>query len=517
MNGADALCDTLLAGGIDTCFANPGTSEMHFVAALDRKPAMRCVLALFEGVATGAADGYGRMLERPAATLLHLGPGLANGLANLHNARRARTPLVNIVGDHSTQHLQYDAPLTSDVAALAAPMSHWVRTIRDADEIPKISAQAVERSLGDGGAVTTLILPADAAWTKCQASPVKPETTASLRDVAAEQIRLASHILQSQGKRVVLILGGRALKPEARAAAARICDATGAGMLAQQSNARLERGAGRVPIARIPYPVEQARAMLDGAGHILLFGATAPVGFFAYPGKPGSAVPENCTVHEICSHAEDANLALRSIADYLNIDQTRSVICQRLSQPSLPTGGLDADAVIQTVSALMPEHAIVCDETVSSGRKLLQITAGAPPHDMLFLNGGAIGIGLPLATGAAIACPDRPVICLQADGSAMYTIQALWTQARENLHVISIIFSNRSYALLHQELAKVGAGQAGQNASRLLDIVDPSLDWCKIACGMGVEATTVKTVRTLADSLRAALLRNGPFLIEAQI
>ncbi|ETF02932.1 hypothetical protein W822_08865 [Advenella kashmirensis W13003] len=517
MNGADALCDTLLEGGIDTCFANPGTSEMHFVAALDRKPQMRCVLALFEGVATGAADGYARMLERPAATLLHLGPGLANGLANLHNARRARTPLVNIVGDHSSQHLQYDAPLTCDVASLAAPMSHWVRRINDADDVPVAAAESVERSLADGGAVATLIFPADAAWNACSAPPVIPNAPPALPQVSQRRIALATNALRTHGDRVVLLLGAQALKPEARVLAARICDATGARMLAQQSNARLERGAGRVPVLRIPYPVEQARAMLDRASHILLLDATAPVGFFSYPGKPGSGVPEHCAVHAISSSGEDAYQALQAMADDLGIDPNRPVIYQALARPGLPTGALSADAIVQTVATLMPEQAIICDEAISSGRRLLEMTAGAPPHDMLFLNGGAIGIGLPLATGAAIACPDRAVICLQADGSAMYTLQALWTQARENLHVITIIFSNRSYALLHQELAKVGAGRAGQNASRLLDIVEPSLDWCKLAQGMGVEAVAVDTVRALADCIQVALSRSTPFLIEARI
>jgi len=516
-SGADVLCDTLLDHGIDTCFANPGTSEMHFVAALDRKPAMRCVLGLFEGVVTGAADGYARMADKPAATLLHLGPGLANGLANLHNARRAGSPVVNIVGDHARHHLPYDAPLTSDIETLARPMSAWVRTIAEPARIPSDTAAAIAAARRAPGHVATLILPADVAWSDAAAGGATtgpPGATAGLP--APDTLRAAAARLRN-GKRTLLMLGGRALRAAPLATASRIAQRCGARLLAPQSNGRIERGAGRVAVDRVPFSVDAALRSLADAEQLILIGARPPVAFFAYPGKPGSLLPAGCEVLELATADQDVVATLDWLADELGPGAAPPPLLEAAAAGPLPSGGLTPATLITTLGRLLPEHAILCDESVSSGRDLFEQTRGAAPHDYLQITGGAIGSGLPMATGAAIASPDRRVVCLQADGSGMYTLQALWTQARERLDVVTIILSNRRYAILHAELGNVGAGTPGENARRMLDLDDPALDWVAMARGMGVEGVAVQTVESFAAALRPALARRGPFLIEARL
>ena len=518
--GADLLCETLLAQGVDHCFANPGTSEMHFVAALDRQPAMRCVLGLSEGVVTGAADGYARLAGRPACTLLHTGPGLANGLANLHNARRAFTPVVNVVGDHATHHLEYDAPLAADIEGLARPMSQWVGRSRSADALGELAAEAVRQARTPPGRVATLILPADHAWSLTQAAA--PASQGAPRAQALEPAALAhAAAALKQGERTVLLLAGAALRAPALEIAARISAATGARLLAQQANARVERGLGRVMIDRVPYVVDKALALFKNIRSVVLVGAKAPVGFFAYPGKPSSMLPPGCEVIAAARPEHDGLDALRELAAAVGAAPTwpeghKAMLAQRRELP-LPTGALSAAAVAQSVVAQLPEQAIVCDESVSSGREFFPMSWHAAPHDYLQLTGGAFGLGLPLATGAAIAAPGRKVIALQADGSAMYTLQALWTQARERLDVLTVIFANRRYAILHGEYAATGAGAPGANARRLFDLEDPVLDWVALARGMGVEGARAESSERFNEVLAAALRGRGPFLIEAVI
>jgi acetolactate synthase-1/2/3 large subunit len=519
MNGADILCDTLLANGIDTCFANPGTSEMHFVAALDRKPEMRCLLGLSEGVVTGAADGYARMAEKPAATLLHLGPGLANGLSNIHNAKRANTPMVNVVGDHASHHLAHDAPLTTDIESLARPMSHWVRRIGSAADVSRAAAEAVAVAMTPPGQIATLILPADAAWDEAPETVIRSERLppwhpgeARIREAAA-----AIRAGMQTGVPTVLLLSGTALRGEALVWAGRIAQATGARIMAQQSNARVERGAGRVVIDRVPYVVDRALASFAGTAQVILIGAKAPVAFFAYPGKPSSVLPQGCQVIEMAGPGDDLPAALAELAEALRVGPGVTPVVGERVGPDLPTGALTSATIAQALAVLSPEGAIFCDESVSSGREFFPATYGAAPHDFLQLTGGAIGLGLPLATGAAIACPQRKVLALQADGSAMYTVQALWTQARERLDVVTVIFSNRCYNILHNELKMVGAGEPGRNARRMLDLVEPALDWVHLAMGLGVEAARANDAAQFNDILRSAIARRGPFLIEAAI
>ncbi len=513
-NGADALCDTLLAGGVDVCFANPGTSEMHFVAALDRKPRMRCVLGLFEGVVTGAADGYARMADKPAATLLHLGPGLANGLANVHNAKRAHSPMINVVGDHATYHLQHDAPLTSDIEMLARPMSHWVHTTKCAEDVSRDAAAAIAAATTPPGQIATLILPADAAWNTAPSGIAVIAPRSERKKTSADKVRRAAEAIRAK-KRVVLLLSDVALRAEALELAGRIAEATGTRILAQQSNKRMERGAGRVVIERVPYPVDQALALLKDVEVLITVGAKPPVGFFAYPGKPSVMTPSHCTILELAAREEDLAQALAWLADELRINAPVRPTVANLERPVLPAGKLTGDAIATAVASLMPENAIIADESVTSGRNLFNFTRTTPPHDYLQLTGGAIGLGLPMTVGAAVACPDRKVIGLQADGSGMYTVQALWTLARENLDAVVTVYSNRSYAILHNELKSVGAGEPGRNARRMLDIDDPALDWVALAKGMGVEAKRATTAEDYSAALKAAMSRKGPYLIEA--
>jgi acetolactate synthase I/II/III large subunit len=517
MNGADRLCDVLLANDINVCFANPGTSEMHFVAALDRKPQMRCVLGLFEGVVTAAADGYARMADKPAATLLHLGPGLANGLANLHNARRARTPMINVVGDHATYHLVHDAPLTSDIESLAAPMSHWVRRIKDAEDVGPAVAEAYCAAMTLPG-VTTLILPADAAWGDVIPVPVTATRPPALKSVQPERLRAVAAALRKPGNRVGLLLAGSALRADALVVAGQICAATGARMLAEMATSRIERGQGRVPVAKVPYPVEPALEFLRDIDQLVLVGSKIPVAFFAYPGKPGRLIRDDCAVMTLAEPGDDLAAALRALGDEIGVKKTPVMSASPvLASDGLPGGVLNADAVSTIVARLLPENCIVCDESVSSGRMFYRLSQDAPPHDYLQLTGGSIGIGIPLAVGAAVACPDRKVIGMQADGSGMYTVQGLWTQARENLDVVTVILANQTYAILHGEMRNVGVNDFGHNAKRMLNLDEPALDWVLMARGMGVEAVRVSTAEEFIKSFRSAMSRKGPFLIEALI
>jgi len=508
VNGAQAVIRTLVGGGVDVCFANPGTSEMHFVAALDEVPEMRAVLTLFEGVATGAADGYARMTRSPAATLLHLGPGLGNGIANLHNARRARTPLVNVVGDHALTHKRLDAPLESDIDALAGTVSGWVRRSLATSEVGADTADAIAAAAV--GQVATLVLPADVSWSD-GASVVPVRAARPAPRVPDDEVARVARVL---GPATVLFLGGDALDETGLWAAAQVAAGTGTRLLAETFPARMARGAGQPDVLKLPYPPQGARAQLDGVEHLVLVGATEPVAFFGYPGTDGRLVPEGCTVHVLTTPQEDGVAALHALAE-ITAPGPRWRAADDRRPPALPTGALDLRSFAEVVGALLPEQAIVVDEALTSGYFLPGATAAAPLHDWLTLTGGAIGQGLPVATGAAVACPDRPVIALQADGSAMYTIQALWTQAREGLDVTTVICDNSAYAILAGELENVGAVGGGERAGKLLDLGGPSLDFVALATGMGVPATRATTAEELATQFRTALAEPGPHLIDA--
>jgi acetolactate synthase-1/2/3 large subunit len=514
MNGAQSLVQTLVDAGVTVCFTNPGTSEMHFVAALDDNPEMRCVLGLFEGVVSGAADGYARMADRPAATLLHLGPGLGNALANLHNAKRAHTPMVNIVGDHATYHSHFDAPLTSDVEGVARPMSHWLRRSRYAAEVARDGAEAVRAALSAPGQIATLVLPADTAWDEAP-GPVEPLPVPA-RSVPQPQAIEAARTALASGEPCVLLMNGQALRAPALAQAARVVEASGARLFHDTFVSRLTRGPGLPAPERLPYFGEQALEALEGTAHLILVGTRPPVSFFAYPDKPSSLVPEGCSVHSLVGVEGDALAALTALADALNAPALASPV--RPPRPEAPGAGpLTPATIAASLGVLMPENAIVVDEAATSGFALPGATAGSPTHDWLALTGGAIGQGLPTAVGAAVACPDRKVLCMQADGSAMYTVQALWTMAREKLDVVTVIFSNRKYAILQVEFMRVGAHNPGPKAMSMLDLSNPDIDWVAMANAMGVEAERVDEATAFHAALARAIATPGPRLIEAVI
>jgi len=514
-NGAQALIKTLADAGVDVCFTNPGTSEMHFVAALDGEPRLRAVLCLFEGVATGAADGYARMAGKPAATLLHLGCGLGNGLANLHNARKGKVPVLNIVGDHATYHVQYDAQLQSDIETVARNVSPgFVRTSKSTMALSRDAMDALVAARGPPGQVATLILPADVSWSDGGAPcpPPSPPTPQAADDPAVRAI--ANAILA--GGKTALLLGGTALRERGLMAAARIAAHSGIALLAETFPTRLERGAGLPPVERIAYLAELASTQLAEVRNLILVDAKAPVSFFGYPGKKSHLVPNTCTVHTLATPAQDAAASLEKLAAILGAANAQPVL-QPAQRPARPRGRLTAAKVCKAVGHLLPKNAIVIDEAITSGLMLGVMTAGAPRHDLLTLTGGAIGQGLPNAVGAAIACPDRPVLALIGDGSAMYTIQALWTMARERLNVTAIIFNNASYSVLNVELERVGADSIGPKARAQLDLHAPTLDFARLAQGLGVHAVRASTAEDFCKALEYTLAHPGPHLIEALV
>jgi acetolactate synthase-1/2/3 large subunit len=511
VNGAESVLRTLAAGGVQVCFANPGTSEMHLVAAMDRVPEMRGVLTLFEGVASAAADGYARIAQIPAATLLHLGPGLGNAFANAHNAYKARSPMVNLVGDHAVLHKPLGAPLTSDVEGIARPVSHWLATARDARSAATDAAAALAAARSRGGGVATLVLPADAGWDE-SAGPAAPVAPLPRAPVPAEAVERAAAALRAGS--AGLLLGGIACQDAGLRPAARIA-ATGVRVLHDTFAPRLARGGTRFRPRPLPYLTEMAVEALSGLDALVLAGTRPPVAFFAYPGLPSRLAAPDTAVHALAGPEEDAVAALEALADALDAPGAPAV--DPPPRPELPTGELTVDSLTAAVGALLPDGAIVVDEAVTASAFFVERTAGAPEHDWLYLTGGAIGWGLPAATGAAVAAPDRPVISLEADGSAMYTIQALWTQAREGLDVTTVIIANRSYAILEFEFSRVGAEGDGAAAHALMDIGRPELGFAGLAQAMGVPGRRVTTADAFVSAMREALAEPGPHLIEAVV
>ena len=514
MNGAESLIRTLVSGGVNVCFANPGTSEMHFVAALDRIEGMRCVLCLYEGVVTGAADAYYRMAGKPASTLLHLGPGLGNGLANLHNAKKARSGVVNIVGEHAGYHIKHDAPLTSDIEGVARPMSDWVRTALSSKTVATDGALAIQAAREAPGRVATLILPADTAWGDAD-EPATVLSPVSRQSVASDAVSAGARALTC-GEPALLFLGGAAVRGRALELAGRIAAKTGCRLMSEYNNARMECGAGRVQAPRLPYVVDVALAALKGIRQLVLVGAKTPVSFFAYPGKPSVLIPDDCMVTRVAAVESDLEGALEALAAALDARNTPPAVAS-LARPALPAGKVTLDGIAAVLVALLPEHAVVIDESITTGRGFATAMTGAPPHDWLTIMGGAIGWGLPAAVGAAIAAPERKVIALEGDGSAMYTLQALWTMARENLDVTVIVFANRSYKILHGELANVGAGTPGRRANDMLTLDLPDLDWVGLAKGFGVEGGRAASLEELAQQFKRGQARQGPYLVELVI
>ncbi|MCK9509808.1 MAG: acetolactate synthase large subunit [Pigmentiphaga sp.] len=515
MNGAEALLRTLGAAGIDTYFANPGTSEMHSVAALDAVPEATGILTLAEGVATGAADGYGRMARRPAATLLHCGPGLANGIANLHNARRARTSVVNLVGDVSSLHRAVDPPLAADIESLAHTVSSWTRRSLDGHSVARDGAEAVAAAVVPGSAIATLILPSDVCWSEGAqtAMPRPPRAPAPVQDAA---ILHAAKWLR-EGAATALLLGGDALIGPALQLAGAIAAATGVRLLTESTIPRIERGQGRPGVQRIPYAQAPAIEALAATQRLLVVGARRPVFSFAGPDGRSYPEPEGLEI-AVLSHPEDDTLdALERLAEALRpLGDARNAALPPARRDAPASGAVTPEAFAHSIAALLPDDAIVVEEGLSFGRAVFPAMAAAAPHDWMQLTGGAIGSGLPMATGASIAAPGRRVVNLQSDGAALYTVPALWTQARYGLDVTTVIFSNRSYATLFDEMKRMGA-VPGKTASHLLSLAEPSIDWLQVARGFGVEAERATSMEEFNAAFLRSIRRPGPSLIELVI
>ncbi len=513
MNGAQALVHTLAHSGVEICFGNPGTSEMHVVAALDREPRLRGVLCLAEAVVAGAADGYARMAGKPAATLLHLGPGFANAISFLHNARKAHQPVVNIVGDHATSHAAYvQAPLTSDIMAITGSVSDWLHQSRSLGEVAADGARAVQAALTAPGRIATLVLPADMAWSD-GAMPAPRLAPAAAKMVDAQTVAQVAAALKN-GKRSALLLRGRCLQQDGMMAAGRIARATGARLLHDYFTPRMTRGEGLPEFERIPYFAEQIVEVLKGLEQIVLVGAPAPVTFFAYPDKPSWATPDGCDLITLAQPQDDTVAALEALADALGA-HAPAVPVRRVI-PELPADGpLNADDMGAIIARFMPQDAIVSDDSLTAGPGLQKHLPYAARHDWLLLTGGAIGDAAPMAVGAALAAPGRKVIAVSGDGAAMYSLPALWTMAREKLDVVTIICANRSYNILNIELGRVGALQPGPKTLAMLDLHHPVLDFVKMAEGMGVEASRASTNAEFAAQFADAMARRGPRVIEA--
>ncbi|MFG1294258.1 acetolactate synthase large subunit [Xanthobacter variabilis] len=513
MNGAKSLVETLLQSGVDTCFANPGTSEMHFVAALDQSPGMRCYLGLQENVVTGMADGYYRIAGKPACTLLHCGPGFSNGMANLHDARRARSGIVNIVGDQATYHRWYDAPLTSDVDAIARTVSQWVRMSTATPLLGADAAEAVRAARTGPGQVATLIVPSDISWSEggvvapALAVPELVALDAIAVDNAARALR--------NGRNTLILLSGKGGTRQAQKLAWRVSQATGAKIMLEYCAPTVERGEGSLPLAKVPYAMSLAIEALREFDQIVLVNAKAPVGFFGYPDMPSIQHRPDADIHVLARPEQDAVAALTALVEALGAPDVP--LPPGPARAAAASGAPTSDKVAQTVAALMPEGTIIADESISYGRGFYRCSHASPAHTWLHQVGGAIGGGLPMATGAAIGGKsERRVISLQADGSGMYTVHALWTQARENLPVTTILLNNRKYNILIGEYQNVGA-VPGATAMSMLDLGKPDLDWVSLANGLGVEAARAHTMEECATLMEASFKEAKPFLIELMI
>lgn len=512
MNGAMSLLQTLVNNGVEVCFTNPGTSEMHMVAAIGETGAMRSVLGLFEGVCTGAADGYARMAGKPACTLLHLGPGLSNGSANLHNAYKANVPVINLIGDHATYHKKYDAPLNSDVAGLSHPVSHWVKNVATAEDLPGDAADAVVAANQQPGQIATLIIPGDCAWDE-SVEPVAARGMPETPTASDDAVNQAAAML-SNGKQTVLLMSNLGLTERCLELADQVSQAANARIFCDTFTTRLPRGEGRCSIERLGYFAEQATVQLAGAEQLITIGSKAPVGFFAYPGKESEFYPEGCEIHsltEVREDAEDALSRLVAALDAGSLEPRRN----SLTKPGLVTGEISPESVARAFAEFMPTDAIVVDESATSGLMTYPLTETAEPHDWLSLTGGSIGYALPASVGAAVACPDRKVICLEGDGAAMYTIQALWTMAREQLDVCTVVFANRKYQILQIELARVGAQSMNKKTLDMMDLSNPDLDFVAMAESMGVKAGRATTADEFNTQFELAMTEKGPWLIEA--
>jgi acetolactate synthase-1/2/3 large subunit len=516
MTGADVILETAVANGVEICFANAGTTEISVVAALDRQPGIRAVLGLFEGVCTGAADGYGRVLYRPAMTLLHLGPGFANGIACLHNARRADCPVVNVIGEHASWHRDADPPLNSDIKGLARTVSGWLRTSKKAGSLSTDTAAVIAASRA--GQIASLIVPTDFQAASCDTfRTVKKEPVFQRVDRAL--VRKAAAAM-SGARKTAMILGNRLLRRDGLEIAQKISAATGCDLFANTFPGYVDRGDDLPVVRRVPYFPEGAMALMAGYETVILAGAHDPVTFFGYEGTPSRVIPGTTRTIPIPGAGYDIIEALGYLEDLVvkkKVAGQAGTKGRPRSKPSLPAGALTSEIACLAIAALLPEGAIVVDEGITTTFPFYSASYESAPHSLCTIAGGSIGYGMPCSVGAALAAPDRPVINIQADGSAMYTVQALWTMARENLNVTTLICNNSGYNIIAVELERAGLKDFGQNAHRLVDITHPAIDWVALSQSLGVPAVRVEDAKELAAQMKRCISEPGPHLIEMDV
>lgn len=514
--GADVMFEALYQGGAEICFANPGTTEMTMVSALARNGKIRSVLSLFEGVCTGAADGYNRVSGKVPLTLLHLGPGFANGIANLHNARRAGSRIINVIGDHATWHLAYDAPLTSDIESLASPVSRQViRMASTATIVQDVDLAFAATCEAEGGAAT-LIVPTDVidaeASRNAQQLVAQPWSGAV---VGEERIAEAKAALAG-AQDVIVLLGGNALTEAGVRAGAAVAAHLGGRLLMEPYPAIVTLGGDLPAVERQAYFPDDVIAQMGNAT-VVLAGSLMPISYFGYEGWPSQLVAEERLVR-LAGPEHDAVGALLDLGEALG---ARTLAVQAAAEPSAPTAdrgaALTPPLVVEELLAQLPHDAIISLEGSTLGGPWLRNAHRARRHRVITNTGGAIGQGLPCAVGAALAEPEARVVSLQSDGSAQYTLQALWTMAREKLPVTVIMAANHRYAILQTELTRAEAPLDDAVIAGLTLLDNPRVDWTALAAGYGVKAVRVTTTGELEAALAEGLAHDGPMLIQAEL
>lgn len=510
MNGSECLVGTLINHGVDLLFTNPGTSEVGLLAEIGTSEQIRAVPVLFEGIAAGAADGYFRMTGCPAATMLHVGPGLANAWSALHNAAKARSGVVNIVGQLSEAHLEYESPLKSDLLALATSVSDVVRYPLSSARVgidAHAAADAAKR-----GKVATLVMANDVGWSDGAELATPPGAQNTDAHGALDPAAMTA---LKQGPRTLFLLGGLALDVGAQRDAAAIASATGCSVMIEWANARCERGGDLPSWARIPYPVDEAVRTLAAYDTIVLCGAAEPIAFFNYRNSPSRLAAPSARVIDLHAEGADVRLALGAARRALASDPARP--CHPPASRYTYGAPKSPDPVSAAIAAALPEDAIIVNEAITSASDLFAASAAAPRHTWLDNLGGSIGFALPAAIGAAIGAPGRRVIALCGDGSTMYSLQGLWTMARENLDITVLVFANRAYKILINELVQASDAHLNDRTFSLLQLDNPAIGWAKLSGSLGVDATRVHSFDQLKAALTLALDTQGPRLIEVVI
>lgn len=514
VNGATTLLRALRAGGADICFANPGTTELTLVAALAEVPEIRPVLCLFEGVCTGAADGYARISGKIPLTLLHLGPGFANGIANLHNARRAHSKIITIIGDHATWHLPHDAPLTSDIESLARPVSVDVVRIASTNSIAEGVARALTGTGWGAGGPATIVVPTDVMDANAPSLSAPPIATGS--DLVSDTAIEAAAAACQGGKELILLIGGDALRVEGQRAAEAVAANTGARLVMEPYPAVVTLGGDLPRIERQAYfPDDVIRQFGDAT--VILAGARPPISYFGYEDYPSVLVPDERLV-VLSQPGEDSVSALQALAERLGATRSEPTSVA-VSQPPAPdpAAPLTPNSIVEELLVQLPEDSVISLEGSTLGGPWLREAYRAPTHRVMTNTGGAIGQGLPCAVGAALGAPDSRVIALQSDGSAQYTLQALWTMAREKLPITIILAANHRYGILQTELKRADTPLDQPTVASLTNLGDPRTDWTKLAAGYGVPAIRATTVAEFSEALKRGLATDGPLLIQTEL